>query len=206
MPSTRSKKAKARRSREADILSAIENMDGISGSVEYNQIKRGIDQITGFSNMLKRDDNEKGHSMRGMSSQDSEFRNMPGNRNNFNLSRDLLSGEINLRICQETNRLVNGMNSLVESAISSAFSERIIPQMQGVVETILNRQLESIQLLSGRPQTANDDERNVDHNNLQNRNSRFCQNLMEPEEESLYNNYFPAKLRKLGNSSFLALG
>ena len=38
------------------------------GSDEYNQIERDIDQMTGFSNMLNRDDNEEGHSMSGNSS------------------------------------------------------------------------------------------------------------------------------------------
>ena len=73
------------------------------------------------------------------------------------------------------------MNSQIESPISSAISERIIPQMQSVVETLLNRQLESVQPLTRRTQTANDDERNVDDNNLQNGDSRSRPNLMEPE-------------------------
>ena len=38
--------------------------------------------MTGFSNILNRDDNEEGHSLKGYSSQDNEIRNMPGNRNN----------------------------------------------------------------------------------------------------------------------------
>ena len=103
MPPTRSKKAKARRSREADIMSDIENMDVMLASGEYNQIERDIDQMTGFSNMLNRDDIEEGHSMRGNSSQDNEIRNMPEYRNIPGLTRDLdmLSGEINLGISQE---------------------------------------------------------------------------------------------------------
>ena len=167
MPSTRSKKAKARRSREADTLSDIENMDDMLGSGEYNPIERDIDQMTGFSIILNRDDNEEGHSLRGNSSKDHEIRNMPGNRNNHNLSRDLnmLSGEM-------------------ENAISSAISERIILQVQGVVETILNRQLEKVQPLSRRPRTTIGDENNVDESNLQNRSSRSRQNLIESEDES----------------------
>ena len=98
MPSIRSKKGEARMSREADILSDIENMDVMLGCGEYNQIKRDLDQMTGFSNMLIRDDNEDGHSMTGSSSQDNEIRNMSQYRTNPNLSTDLdmLSGEINL--------------------------------------------------------------------------------------------------------------
>ena len=133
MPSTRSKKARERRSRESEILSDIENMDVMLGSGEYNHIERDIDQMTGFSNIFNRDDNEEGHSMRGTSSQDNEIRNKPENRNNPHLSGDLdmLSGEINLRISQEIKSLLNGMNSQIENAISSAISERIIPQVQG---------------------------------------------------------------------------
>ena len=50
MPSTRSKKARARRSREADIMSDIENMDILLGSDQYNQIERDLEQMTNFSN------------------------------------------------------------------------------------------------------------------------------------------------------------
>ena len=48
----------------------------------------------------------------------------------------MLTSEINLRISQEIGSLVNGMNSQIESPISSAISERIIPQMQVVVEAV----------------------------------------------------------------------
>ena len=137
MSSTRSKKARARRSREADILSDIEYMDVTLGSGEYNHIERDIDQMTGFSNIFNRDDNEEGHSMRGNTSQENEIRNKPENRNKPHLSRELhmLSG-INLRISQEINSLFNGMNSQIEKAISSAISERTVPHVQGLVETI----------------------------------------------------------------------
>ena len=51
------------------------------------------------------------------------------------------------------------MKSQIENAISSARSERRIPQMQGVEESILNRQLESVPPMSGRPQNMVSDER-----------------------------------------------
>ena len=80
-----------------------------------------------------------------------------------------------MRISQEKNGLLNGMNSQQENA------KRIIPQMQGVVEALLSRLLESISSMSKISQNMASDERNVDENNLQNRNSRCHQNLMEPE-------------------------
>ena len=55
MPSTRSKKARARRSREADIMSDIENMDILLGNDQYNQIERDLEQMTNFSNDFGRD-------------------------------------------------------------------------------------------------------------------------------------------------------
>ena len=48
MSSTRSKKAKARRSGEADMISDLENMDVMIGSGVYNQSEREIDQMTVF--------------------------------------------------------------------------------------------------------------------------------------------------------------
>ena len=161
MPSTRSKKAKARRSREADIMSGKENMDVMLGTGEYNQIEREIDQLTGFSNMLNRDENEEGHYLRGNSSQDYEIRNMPETRigHSFSGDLDVLTGEIYLRISQEIGSLINGMNSQIESAINAAISERIIPQMQGVVEALLNRQSEGDPSMSRRPQNTDSDER-----------------------------------------------
>ena len=38
------------------------------------------------------------------------------------------------------------MNSQIQNAISLAISERLIPQMQGVVEAVLNRQLGSVKI------------------------------------------------------------
>ena len=55
-------------------MSDIENLDVMLGSCEYNQIERDIDQMTCFSNMLNRDDEEEGESMTGNSSQDNEIR------------------------------------------------------------------------------------------------------------------------------------
>ena len=121
MPSTRSKKAKARRSREADKMSDLENLDVMIGSAEYTQIEREIDQITGFANMLDRDDNEGTGSMRGNSSQKTKNRNMSANRNNTDFSRNIETGEMN---SQEMNSLINGVNSKIESAINLQYLKK----------------------------------------------------------------------------------
>ena len=93
---------------------------------------------------------------------------MPENRKDPNSTRDLetLTGEINLRISQEIGSLINGMNSQIENAVTSAISETIIPQLQGVVEAVLNRQLGSVPSMSRRSQNVHEDERDVDENDI----------------------------------------
>ena len=65
------------------------------GSGEYNPIEREIDEMTGFSNMLDREDNGDIGSVRGNSSHENENRNMPENRDSRDFSRDkeTLTGE-----------------------------------------------------------------------------------------------------------------
>ena len=96
----------------------------------------------------------------------------------------MLTGEINLRISQEIGSLINASNSQIESAISSAISEGIIPQMQGVVAAVLNRQLEGVPSMSRRPQNTDSGQRNVEEIDMQKRNSRSRINLIELEDES----------------------
>ena len=157
------------------------------GNGECNPIERKFDQVTGFSNMLDRDDNEDTGSVRGNSSQENEIRNTPVNRDNIDFSRNMetLTGEMNLRISQEMNSLINGVNSHFESAISTAISERILPRMQNVVETVLARLLGSVPGMSRRPHTSKIDVHSLNEDNLINRNFHSHQNVSEPEEESL---------------------
>ena len=137
MPSTSSKKAKVRISREAVMMSDLENLDLLNRSGEYNRIERELDQMTGFANMLDRDD-----SLRGNSSQENEMRNMSVKRENFEFSINMetLTGEVTFRISQEMRSFKNGKNSQIESAISSVISERILPKMKVVVDSKLIRQ------------------------------------------------------------------
>ena len=74
-------------------------MDVMLGTGKYNQIERDIDQMTGFSNHLNRDEIEEEHSLRGNSSQVNEIRNMLEIRNDPNFATDLelLTGERKLR-------------------------------------------------------------------------------------------------------------
>ena len=121
MPSTRSKKAKARRSGEVDIMSDIENMDILLGSDQYNQIERDPDQMTNFSVDFERNQNRENTPARETSSQENEIRDMPRNLDERTLpdNMEILTAEMNIRISQEVNSIINGMNSQIERAISS---------------------------------------------------------------------------------------
>ena len=109
---------------------------------------------------------------------------MSVNEQNLDFSRNkdtFLTREMNLRISQEMNSLIN-VNSQIESAISTATYERILPMMQNVVESTLARQLRNVPGLSRRPHisvqrvTLNEDI-------VTDRNFRSHRNLLEPEED-----------------------
>ena len=122
-------------------MSDLENMDLMIRSGEYNRIERELDQMTGFANMLDRDD-----SLGGNSSQENEIRNMSVNRENFEFSINMetLTGEVTFRISQEMPSFMNGKNSPIESAMSSVISERILTKLKDVVESVLIRQLGNV--------------------------------------------------------------
>ena len=191
MPSTRSKKARARRSREADIMSDIENMDILLGTDQYNQIERDLEQMTNFSNDFGRNENRENTPTRETSSQENEIRNMPSNRGERTLpdNMEILTGEMNFRISQEMNSIINGMNSQIERAISSAISERIIPQMQNVVENVLARELREVPNVSGRLHVQTDEAQNSNRDNLRDLDPSLDLNRMESEEVSPHNEH-----------------
>ena len=55
MPSTRRQKAKARRSREADIMSDNENMDVMLGSSRLGELNKDLDSFAGRSSQRDRE-------------------------------------------------------------------------------------------------------------------------------------------------------
>ena len=162
-------------------MSDFENMGVTLGYSENNPIERKIDQMTGFSNMLDREDNRHIASMRGSYSQENEIRNTPENKKSsrFSSNMETLRGEMNFKISQEIGSLLNGVNSQIESAISTGISERVILQMQDVVEAVLARQFR-------RTHNSETDVRNLNDNNLTNMNFHSHHNLMKPEEEGPY--------------------
>ena len=73
MPSARRQKIKGRRSREADILSDIENMDVMLGISENELADHISENMTHGSNSLQFNRNGIDHAKRDNSSQENEF-------------------------------------------------------------------------------------------------------------------------------------
>ena len=138
MPSTRRQKAKARRSRELDMLSDYGNMDVMLGEGNSNSIERELDSLI---NVPEGPQDFRSFPNRENSSQENEIRDIDNRNEPVRESRliesiNMLSGEMNARMSREMETMMDLMQSQISSAISSAISERIIPEIQNMVENL----------------------------------------------------------------------
>ena len=139
MPSTRRQKAKARKSRELDMLSDYGNMDIMLGDGNSNSIERELDSLI---NVPDRQQNFQSFPNRENSSQENEIRdidnrNEPVREDRLIETINTLSGEMNARLSREMEAMMDLMHTQSSRAISSAISERIIPEIQNMVEFCL---------------------------------------------------------------------
>ena len=140
MPTTRKQKSKARKSREADMLSDIENLDILLGS---NQLKR---EESDFSNPVRRPESPSyialvNHDVNFHSaSRENEIKGYAGNGQN---SREVdsrsefskISGELNQRITQEMNYFMCSVSTHIQSAINEAISDQVRRQIQATLRS-----------------------------------------------------------------------
>ena len=143
MPSTRRQKVKARRSREADILSDIENMDVMLGISENELADHISENMTHGSNSLQSNRNGTNSARRDNSSQENEFLNVDvGNYQNLNgrvnrdANLDFLSGEMNNRISRELDNFMGTVNSQIQRAVEEAITSQILPQIRSSLRNI----------------------------------------------------------------------
>ena len=109
MPSTGKQKAKARNSREMDILSDYGNLDKMLGDGNTNSIERELDNVI---NCLDRHQDFESLRKRGSSSQEKEIRNFdnrnrPVRQDGLAGSIEILSSEMKARLSQEMDSLMN---------------------------------------------------------------------------------------------------
>ena len=133
MPSTRRQKAKARKSREMDMLSDIENMDVMLGNASNNPIERElVDAIEQSS--VQGDIEANGY----LGNQYTSFpheNNLP-RQDDIRQSLETFSNEFNLRLSQEMDSMMSMVHSQINRAISNAISERVIPEIQNIVSSM----------------------------------------------------------------------
>ena len=120
MPATKKQKSKARKSREAEMLSVLENVDIMLGS---NRLER---EESEFRNSVRRPESPSynalaNHDVNSHSNSiEEETRGYAGNGHN---SREAArSGVLNQSITQELNDLMSSVSSHIQRALSEAIT------------------------------------------------------------------------------------
>ena len=127
MPFTRKQKAKARKSREMDIMSDFENLDVMLGNSNNNPIERELTEAIDQSS-THRDADTNAY-------QENEYRNYLHEndslrQNEVRQSFETYSNEFNLRLSQELDSMMSMMHSQINRGITTAIAERVIPGIQ----------------------------------------------------------------------------
>ena len=133
MPSTRRQKAKARKSREMDMLSDIENMDVMLGNGGSNPIERELTDAIEQSSV--QGDVESNEHLGNQYTSFAYENNLP-RQDDIRQSLETFSNEFNLRLSQEMDSMMSMMHSQINRAISNAIAERVIPEIQNIVSSM----------------------------------------------------------------------
>ena len=133
MPSTRRQKAKARKSREMDMLSDIENMDVMLGNASNDPIERELVDAIEQSSVQR--DIEANEYLGNQYTSFPHENNLP-RQDDIRQSLETFSNEFNLRLSQEMDSMMSMVHSQINRAISNAISERVIPEIQNIVSSM----------------------------------------------------------------------
>ena len=131
MPSTRRQKAKARKSREMDILSDMDNLDVMIGN--ENPLERELAGVIDQSSV--HGDMEIGSHSRN-DFRDFIHENEPHGQNDIRQSFETFSNEFNLRLSQEMDSMMAMVHGQINRAISTAIAEKVIPEIQNIVSSM----------------------------------------------------------------------
>ena len=143
MPSTRRQKAKARKSREMDMMSDLDNLDVILGSGNDNPIERQL--ADAIEQSLVQGDIEDSIHQRS-DYKDFAHENDPIRQNDVRQSFEAFSNEFNLRLSQEMYSMMSIVHKQINRAISTVISERVIPEILNIVSSMSssgNRDIET---------------------------------------------------------------
>ena len=133
MPSTRRQKAKARKSREMDMMSDVDNLDVMLGSGIENPFEREL------ADAIKQSSVQEDYGVNEY--QRSTYRNFvqenePLRQNEVRQSFETFTNEFNLRLSQEMNSMMSIVHNQLNRSINTAISERVIPEIQNFVSSM----------------------------------------------------------------------
>ena len=132
MSSTRRQKAKARKSRELDMMSDIDNLDILLGNSGENPIERELaDAIEQSFVQGDYEANEYRGNNYSFSQGNESLR-----QNEVRQSFETSANEFNLRLSQEMDSMMSLVHNQINRAVSSAISERVIPEIQNIVSSM----------------------------------------------------------------------
>ena len=188
MPSTRRQKAKARKSREMDMLSDMDNLDVMIGS--ENPLEREladvIDQssINGDIEIGSHSRNDLGNFIQG---------NEPHGRNDIRQSFETFSNEFNLRLSQEMDSMMAMVHSQINRAISTAISEKVLPEIQNIVSSMSSSGNRDTEMSMSPSSQENRENPSGLKTKLLKKDSRSVGDLRDTTGRGSYNGYFSPK-------------
>ena len=133
MPSTRRQKAKARKSREMDMMSDTDILDVMLGNGNDNPVERELADV--FEQSSVQGDNETNIHQRG-DYRDFAYENDAFRQNDVRQSFETFSNEFNLRLSQEMDSMMSMVHNQINRVINTAISERVIPEIQNIVSSM----------------------------------------------------------------------
>ena len=133
MPSTRRQKAKARKSREMDMMSDFENLDVMLGNSNNNPIERELAEAIDQSSAHGDADT---HTYLENEYRDYQHENDVLRQNEIRHSFETFSNEFNLRLSQEMDSMMSMMHNQINRAVTTAINERVIPEIQNIASSM----------------------------------------------------------------------
>ena len=133
MPSTRKQKAKARKSREMDMMSDFENLDVMLGNGNNNPIES---ELAGAIDQSSAHGDADTNAYQGSEYRDYLHENDLLRQNEVRQSFETFSNEFNFRLSQQMDSLMSMMHRQTNRAIMAAIAERVIPEIQNIANTM----------------------------------------------------------------------
>ena len=140
MPTTRKQK-KARKSREAEMLSDIENLDIMLGGNHFDRNERSESLNSNqarrpgslFGDEFENEDENRSSNSRNDGPDPNAEIGQNSVRGSSNAEINRLSSELNSRISREVDEMMNSVSVQIQRAISEAISNQVLPQIQNAL-------------------------------------------------------------------------